>query len=141
MKFRCPRCGYTKEFSIDVTAKCIYHANNQTYSHFVEIEPQNDTISETIQCRECGYAGTYTEFKYREPEIDQSLLNDFKDAWTNMKNKFYKVGDTFRAFGVKYKVCKGADCEECAFFDERCDLNPAIPSCNNNIHFEVVKEN
>lgn len=140
MEFRCPRCGFTKEFSIAVTAKCIYHSKDKTYSNFVEIEPQIDDVSETIQCRECGYAGTYAEFKYREPEIDQSLLDDFKNSWTRMKDTFYRVGDTFQAFGVKYKVCHGADCEECAFFNSRCAINPGIPSCNNNIHFEIVKE-
>lgn len=141
MKLRCHRCGYTKDFSIDVTAKCIYHNNNDTYSNFVEVEPQIDDISETVQCRHCGYASTYAEFEYHKPEIDQTLLDSFKDVWTNTKDIHYKVGDTFRAFGVKYKVCHGADCEECAFSDSICDINPAIPSCNNNIHFELVKEN
>jgi hypothetical protein len=140
MKLKCPRCGYSKRFSVGVTAKCIYYNDDDAYKYFVDIEPQQDYISKTVQCCECGHKGTYTEFEYHKPEIDQTLLDEFKAAWTNMKCTHYKVGDTFHAFGVKYKVHRGADCEECAFFNSGCDINPAIPSCNNNIHFEIVKE-
>ena len=140
MKFRCPDCGYTERFWIDVTANCIYYNEEDAYRHFKEVEPQIDDTSETLQCCACGRAGTYAEFSYEKPEVNGALLDRFKKAWTNMKGTFYKVGDTFRVFGVKYKVCHGADCEECAFFNGGCDINPSIPSCNTDIHFEIVKE-
>lgn len=71
------------------------------------------------------------------------MLNtdDIKEIENRLEGKVYhKEGETFALFGTHYKTCKGANCEDCAFFDCHCMLNIDIPACNNNVHFEVLTE-
>lgn len=135
---RCKNCGNTAMFNVLVNAIATYDATNNTYSFFREIDTVKNT-DKTITCSYCGHLGTYEEF-VAEIEPDEELIKAFTEQWRRAKNIYYKVGNTFEAFGSKYRVCSGSDCDDCAFFDMICDTNPAIPSCNNNVHFEIVKE-
>lgn len=135
---RCKNCGNTVDFDVLVDAIATYNTTSDTYSFFREIDPIKNT-DKTITCSECGHLGTYEEFA-AEIEPDEDLIEEFAEQWRRAKNIYYKVGSTFEAFGNKYRVCSGSNCDDCAFFDMVCDINPAIPTCNHCIHFEIVKE-
>lgn len=135
---RCENCGNMVRFDVLVDAITTYDATNGTYSFFREIDPIKNT-DKTITCSECGHLGTYEEFTAKA-EPDEELIKEFTEQWQRTKNTRHKVGSTFEAFGNKYCVYRGANCDDCAFFNMSCNVNPAIPSCNNNVHFEIVKE-
>ena len=54
------------------------------------------------------------------------------------------AGDIYEMFGVKYLTAANVPdmddpCDVCAFSECACMFNADIPSCYNNVHFEVIK--
>ena len=72
-----------------------------------------------------------------DKEAKKELMKDFIERYKEKGT--IKVGQTFEMFGCKYVACNESDCDSCVFRDAQCDLNVDIPSCANNIHFEIAK--
>ena len=91
---------------------------------------------------------SYTEFsnyhkiarpnKFIFNNVSEETIDDFKKEWLLTKNLKAKPGDTYSAFGIRYKVCPGDNCNSCAFAMEDCNINPYVPNCSYyGVHFEV----
>lgn len=71
---------------------------------------------------------------------------DITEMINQLNNKrVIPSGYIYEMFGTKYIAVTNMHnetnpCERCAFADCNCMFNMDVPSCNNNVHFEVVKE-
>jgi hypothetical protein len=62
-----------------------------------------------------------------------------------LKNKTtLSPGNIYEMFGAKYITVANTEgrnpCDMCAFSKCSCMLNVDIPSCNNDVHFELIKD-
>ena len=69
---------------------------------------------------------------------------DMAEIINRLNNKStISSGCIFEMFGVKYVAITDKStnpCEKCAFEECNCMFNVDIPSCNNDVHFEVIKD-
>ncbi len=69
---------------------------------------------------------------------------DMAEIVNRLNNKStISSGCIFEMFGVKYVAITDKStnpCEKCAFEECNCMFNVDIPSCNNDVHFEVIKD-
>ena len=70
--------------------------------------------------------------------------HDMVEIINRLNNKStISSGCIFEMFGVKYVAVTDKSnnpCEKCAFEECNCMFNVDIPSCNNDVHFEVIKD-
>lgn len=69
---------------------------------------------------------------------------DIAEIISQLNNKrVIPSGYIYEMFGAKYiavtNTSNESPCERCAFADCNCMFNADIPSCINNVHFELVK--
>jgi uncharacterized Zn finger protein len=61
--FKCPECGSTDRFKLDVIADAVY---DQTYDSIEELWFADWSYDGCVHCEECGYDGDFDEFQVNE---------------------------------------------------------------------------
>lgn len=74
--------------------------------------------------------------------MDKSYIDELNER---LKNKIALAsGNIYEMFGAKYITVTNTEgrnpCDMCAFNKCACMLNVDIPSCNNDVHFELIKD-
>lgn len=104
--FKCPACGNTKKFIVDVIGTAIYYQEEESFGAVDSVD--FNTESGWISCRECHFQASLDIF---EEEGEKRMTETFEDVLIKRDNMTQEEAE-FEKDSVFERILDGEDYED-----------------------------